>query len=177
MKLPTSTPEQPFIKNWEPLVFFPVQKYKHLWFQQTFIHADKCAAIWEKHFKQTGREICVDVAGTRHIPVTRRRPFIFPLKNTFAFCYYFGFLLFFRPTWVGSHRYVWGVVFPRREVTGVLHGAVARGSDPRGGSVHQCAPLGEEVGRSCEIPSFHSEECWIIRNPDWAGQENQMQPI
>lgn len=60
-------------------------------------------------------------------------------------------------TWVRGHWYVWGVVFPRREVTGVLHGAVARGSDPRGGSVHQGAPLREEVRRSSEIPSFHSK--------------------
>lgn len=69
-------------------------------------------------------------------------------------------------TWVGSHRYVRGVIFSRREVTGVLHRAVARGSDPRGGSVHQGAPLRQEVRRSSEIPSFHSEECWVIRNPD-----------
>lgn len=73
-------------------------------------------------------------------------------------------------TWVGSHWYVRGVIFPRREVTGMLHGAVARGSDPRGGSVHQGAALRQEMRRSSEIPSFHADK--IIPNPEKSGKSN-----
>lgn len=69
---------------------------------------------------------------------------------------------------MGSHRYVRGVIFPRREVTGMLHGAVARGSDLRGGSVHKGAALRQEMRRSSEIPSFHAEK--VIPNPQRSGK-------
>lgn len=57
-----------------------------------------------------------------------------------------------------THGEVGRVVFPRLEVSGVLHGAVAAWRHPRRGAVNQRAPLRQEVVRRSEISAFHPGE-------------------
>lgn len=73
--------------------------------------------------------------------------------------------IYILPTWMRSHWDVRRVVFSWREMTAMLYWTVAGGGDPRGGAVYQRAPLRQEVGRRSKIPSLHTGERWIIRNP------------
>lgn len=67
-----------------------------------------------------------------------------------------------------GHGQMRWVILPRREGSGVLHGAVAARRDPRGGAVNQSAPLGQEVRRSAEIPALHNL-CVALYNPKYPG--------
>lgn len=73
--------------------------------------------------------------------------------------------IYILPTWMRSHWDVRRVVFSWRKMTAMLYWTVTGGGDPRCGAVYQRAPLRQEVGRRSKIPSLHTGERWIIRNP------------
>lgn len=64
----------------------------------------------------------------------------------------------FKLTCVRTHGEVRRVVFPRLEVSGVLHRAVSAWRHPRSGAVNQRAPLSQEMVRRSEISAFHPGE-------------------
>lgn len=71
------------------------------------------------------------------------------------------------------HWYVWGVIFPRLKVTGMLHSRVPGRSDPRGASVNQRASLCQKVRRRSEIPTFHPDKKTINPKSRAGNHENR----